>query len=383
MKQFITLTLLLFACSASAITLDEILRDIERNNTRLAALRSENAATVAQLSSETSIVGPTSVEYSPFFGNGSGLASSELIVSQEFDFPTLGSMRKENNKAQERVLDLQYTAQRRDVLLEARKLCYDISEAVNTRLMLESRLRNADTLLILSETSMKHGNATIIDVNRVKTERMTVNTQLVQTRGEINKLATQLQALNGGVLIEGVDRLTMECAIDAVGGDNSSLEEDIARAQFNASTQEITVAQKGWLPSLTVGYRRNTEWGDATNGFVVGVSMPLFSNTGKVKAARARQQAAQAMIDDARTEAQNRDRNLRAEAEQLRATIASFDFQLMQETLELINRAVKAGALTVTEYYNQADRIHAAMLENIALNHRYAKIITELNRHTL
>lgn len=383
MKQFITLTLLLLACSASAITLDEILRDIEHNNTRLIALRSENAATVAQLGSETSIVGPTSVEYSPFFGNGNGLASSELIVSQEFDFPTLGSMRKENVRAQEKVLDLQYSAQRRDILLEATKLCYDVSAAVNTRLMLESRLRNADTLLILSETSMKHGNATIIDVNRVKTECMTVNTQLVQTCGEINTLAAQLQALNGGVPIDGLEGLTLACAVEVIKSDDKSLEEDIAMAQYNASTQEIKVAQNGWLPSLTVGYRRNTEWKESSNGFVVGVSMPLFSNTGKVKAARARQQAAQAMIDDARTEAQNRDRSLRAEAEQLRATIASFDIQLMQETLELINRAVKAGALSITEYYNQADRIHVAVLENNALVHRYAKIIAELNRHTL
>lgn len=379
MKRLFTITLCMVAVCAGAQSLPAILASIEKNNTRLAALASENAAAVAQLGSETSIVGPTSVEYSPFFGNADGLASSELIVSQEFDFPTLGAMRKQSVNAQRHVLDLQYQTERRDIVLEAKKLCYDISAAVCTRNLLDQRLLTADSLLAATTTSMNRGNATIIDVNRIKMDRMEVNTQLVQARGEIATLASQLQGLNGGIPIENIDDLVLsrEPACDKSA---PTLEQEIAQAQLNAATHEIKVAEKGWLPSLTVGYRRNTDHNDATNGFLVGVSMPLFSNSGKVKAARARQQAAMKQMDDARTEAQNRTRALTAEAQQLRATIDSYDLPLMRETLALINKAVRAGALTVSEYYNQADRIHAAMLEQISLENKYNKLMCDLNR---
>jgi len=138
-----------------------------------------------------------------------------------------------------------------------------------------------------------------------------------------------------------------------------------------------------WLPSLSVGYRRNTEMKVATNGFVVGVSMPLFSNSKKVKAAQARQQAAQAQIDNAQNEAQNRARALSTEAQQLRASIESYDMPLMQQTLALINKAIGAGALTVVEYYNQSDRIYNAMQELIDLENQYNKVMTDLNRDAM
>ena len=67
--------------------IDPVLQEIERNNLELKALRSENRASVLDMKGENSLEAP-SVEYSPFFRNGvSGVASSELVVSQEFDFP--------------------------------------------------------------------------------------------------------------------------------------------------------------------------------------------------------------------------------------------------------------------------------------------------------
>lgn len=383
MRKFITIAALLVAGVASSQSLSSILQAVEAGNTRLAALRSDNNATMAQLDSETSVMGPTSVEYSPFFGGGAtGLASSELIVSQEFEFPTLGSMRKQSNAAQGHVLDLQYQQERRDILLEAKKLCYDISSAVQTRNLLQRRLLTADSLLMAYETSMKHGNATIIDVNRIKMDRMSVNTQLVQAQGNITTLLAQLQSLNGGKPIEGGDNLVLDNEPIAINA-GTSIEESIAQASLNASAHEIRLAQKSWLPSLTVGYRRNTELKEATNGFVVGVSMPLFTNGGKVKAARARQQAIQAQITDAAARENSRQQALVTEAMQLQASMKAYDMGLMNETLALIGKAIAAGALTIPEYYNQTDRIYNAMQELIDLNNRYNRAACDLNRNNL
>ena len=375
--------MLTVAGMASAQSLQGILQSIEANNTRLAALRSNNNATMAQLDSETSIVGPTSVEYSPFFGGGaSGLASSELIVSQEFEFPSLSGMRKQSNAAQGRVLDLQYQQERRDILVEAKKLCYDITARVEARNVLKMREHTSDSLLTAYETSMKHGNATIIDVNRIKMDRMAVHTQVVQNEGEIATLLAQLQTLNGGKPIEGGENLI--CEKEKVADNaGTSLEETIAQASFNATAHEVKLAQKAWLPSLTVGYRRNTELKEATNGFLVGVSMPLFNNSSKVKAAKARQQAVQAQIDDAISQERSRQQALVAEVKQLEASIKAYDMPLMMQTLAYIKKAIGAGALTIPEYYNQADRIYDTILQFIDLQNKYNRAACDLNRNML
>lgn len=374
--------MLMVATAASAQSLSRILHAIENNNTRLAALRSADKATVAQLDSETSVMGPTSVEYSPFFGGGaSGLASSELIVTQEFEFPSLAGMRRQANASQQRVIELQYQQERRDLLVEAKKLCYDLWAAVQTRDLLQRRQLTADSLLSAYETSMKHGNATIIDVNRIKMDRMTVHTQLVQAQGNIAAVQAQLQALNGGLPLDGIDliRLDNEPCMPVT----TSIEEAVAQASLNATAHDIKLAQNSWLPSLTVGYRRNTELHEATNGFVVGVSMPLFSNSGKVKAARARQQAVQARVADAVAQEQSRLQSLDVQVMQLKASIEAYDMPLMEQTLALINKAIAAGALTIPEYYIQADRIYAAMQELIDLTNRYNRAATDRNRNAI
>ena len=371
------------AGSAQAQRLSEVLTTIEANNTSLAALRGENVASVAQMASETSIVGPTSVEYSPFFGNGAkGIASSELIVAQEFEFPSLGGMRNASVQAQERVLDQQYRAARRDILVEAKKLCYDLSHAVQTRNLLLQRERTTDSLLMTYEKSVQLGRATVIDVNRIKMDRMAVHTQLVQAQGDIATITGQLESLNGGQKLNGVDNLVLE--MEPMGDPQAmSAEENIAQAQLDAAQHDIKLAKNGWLPSLKVGYRRNTELNEAVNGFVVGVALPSFGNGKKVKAAQARRNAAQAQIDNARAEAQSRISALRTEATTLRATIDSYDLALMRNTLALINKAIGQGALTVSEYYAQTDRIYDALAARLDLENRYNKVVTDLNRENL
>lgn len=60
-----------------------VLKHIERNNLTLKAIRHEQKAGILDLKADNTPAGP-SVEYSPFYRSGySGIAESELIVSEE------------------------------------------------------------------------------------------------------------------------------------------------------------------------------------------------------------------------------------------------------------------------------------------------------------
>ena len=96
MKRFlIAVSLVIMAFTASADnSVDDVLKQIAQNNLTLRALQHDNEADVLDIKAENSLDG-LSVEYSPFFRSGySGVAESELVVSQEIQFPTTTSRRR-------------------------------------------------------------------------------------------------------------------------------------------------------------------------------------------------------------------------------------------------------------------------------------------------
>ena len=109
---------LLAAAAAQAQTIEDVLRSVEQNNVELKAARKGNEAAALEAKQVNNLEG-LSVEYSPFFsGEVGGIASSELVVSQGFDFPTLYGARKKANRLQGDVRDMEYQTARRDILLQ-------------------------------------------------------------------------------------------------------------------------------------------------------------------------------------------------------------------------------------------------------------------------
>ena len=145
----IYILLLLLPFQLKAQQTEDVLRAVEENNIELQALRKENEAAVLEVKSQNALES-TSVEYSPFFRRGvDGVASSELVVKQGFDFPTLYAARSKSGKLQQQVLDLQYQVSRRDILLEAKLRCHDLIYFNKVEGLLEQRRKNAEELLAL------------------------------------------------------------------------------------------------------------------------------------------------------------------------------------------------------------------------------------------
>lgn len=379
MKKSITIIFLLCSLVASAQSVDYILNSVETNNTRLRALREANAARMAELKADNTI-GETSVEYSPFYQKGyGGMASSELIVQQEFDFPTLYGARSMAAAKQQRVVDTEYLLVRRDVMLEALNLCFDLATANENGRLIEQRLTSTNSLLEACNKRLEAGDATVIELNRIKMDRMALLTEATQNAGEKERLQIALQGLGAkDVELHNLLHHDVE-SLSASGIIGKTQESALATASLESAQQDVKVQQQGWLPKLSVGYRRNTEQESKLNGFLVGVSMPLFSNSQKVKAARLRRSQAEAELDDARNTQQNRELALRAEVANLQHQIEAYDGELMQQSLSVLMKAVEGGQMSVTDYYTEADRIHSAMQQYITIQNRLYKAKAELD----
>ena len=106
---------LAFASSVQAQKIEEVLQSVEQNNKELQAVFHSTEAAKMEVQTQNNLEDP-SVEYSPFFAKGiDGMASSELVVTQGFDFPTLYAARNRSGKLQKDVLDRQQQALRRDI----------------------------------------------------------------------------------------------------------------------------------------------------------------------------------------------------------------------------------------------------------------------------
>lgn len=380
---------LAFGMNAGAQSINDILKSVEQNNKELQAMNERGKALALDIDAQNNLSDP-SIEYSPFFAKGvSGVASSELVVKQGFDFPTLYAARSKSGKLQKDVVNLDYLASRCNILLSAKQLCLDLILLNQEHELLEKRRKNAEELLAMYETRMKNGDATILELNKVKMDRMNVQTEVTQNEAAHQTALQSLLALNGNMPLEfdqtdypiSQDVVDYEALYDKAVASELTLRS--ARADVLASEQNVKVNKQNWLPKFEVGYRRNTDGSDASNGFMVGASFPLFSGRNKLKSAKAKLQESTLQLDNVKVQTENNVRSKVNEMKQLRKAADTYDTALLNSTLDLLRKAVEGGELSIIEYYVEADAIYKNLQTQMQLENKYQKAYAELTKGEL
>lgn len=371
-------------------SIDSVLAAVERNNLELRALQQSNEASRLEIQSQNNLQQDISVSYSPFFTRGyDGVSSSELVVSMGFDFPSQYVSRGKSGKLQTQALDMQYALQRRDILLQAQLLCLDLVRINQEKELLDTRMANADELLALMEKRFAEGGANIIEVNKVKMERMNVRTLAAQNEAARQNALQSLRAMNGNIPVELL-AAEYPAVSDIVDYDEFYAEVMAtdagilsAEASVDAAAQEIKVNRQNWLPKFEVGYRRNTAMTEASHGFLVGASLPIFSSRNKTKIAEARHTAAQSELENARLQAETQLQSRYNELQQIRSAVQTYDVPLMHSTLDALKSAVLAGQMSVIDYYVEADNVYGNLSTYLSLENQYCKLLAEAYRNRL
>ena len=374
---------------ALADNIGDVLKQVAVNNLTLQALAHDNQADVLDIKASNSIGGP-SVEYSPFFTKGySGVAESELVVSQEIDFPTKYAARNKQAKMQHTVGEQLLAKQRRDILLQAQLLCIDLIRLNQTLSMLHERLANSETLLQMYQKRMDAGDANALELNKVKLDCMEVRTLVNEAQGERTSLLQQLKQLNGGKPIDVTDTVLPEYPqitnFESYRALALASDADVAVAQtaLRAADMNLKLQKNEWLPNISFGYRRNTEHGEGINGFLVGVSFPLYSNSNNVKAARQRRESAELQVLQAQNEAEASMRTNYEQLQGLQQVIDHSDVKLLQESLTLFAKALQHGEITALVYYVEINSIYEKLQRHIDLHCQSVKLLAELHKAEL
>lgn len=368
----------------------EVLSQIERHNPTLQSLAHDEEATLLEMRADNAVAVPQ-VEYSPFYQRGySGVAESELVVSEELSFPTRYVDRRRQRQLEREVLAGEYRRQRCQVLLEARLLCFDVICANQTLQMLEQRLHNSRLTLQMFEKRMEAGDANLLEVNKVKLDCMEVQTLLAEASSQRIALLQQLQELNGGEAVTLTDTEYPE--MPPIDDDYASFvsralagSADLQKAEagVRASEHGVSMTRREWLPNVTVGYRRNTDRGEGVNGLLMGLSFPVAGNASRVKAARHRQASASIQAEQTRMQMETSLRANYDEWQHLRRVLDHSDVQMMRQTLQLLDKALQYGEISALQYYTETNSIYEKLQAHIDVHCRSLKLCAVMLRNEM
>lgn len=389
MKKLILTLVLGASMGVQAQNIHQVLQSIEANNKELLSQKELTKAQKMENRTENNLPDPT-VSYSSFYKNGAGPGhGTELVATQGFDFPTQYITRNRQAEMENQAIDLQQQAFRRDVLLRAKNLCLDLILLNQEKALMDIRMKNADELASLYENRLEAGDANILDVNKIKMERMNVQTEVAQNNASHRTALQSLLAMNGNMPIvfmqdtypEVKEILDYSQLRDEVVALDYSLQAAVAYTR--AAEKQVLVDKQNWLPKLEAGFRRNTETGMSMNGFVVGGSIPLFSNRKKVQIAKAQAVSAQLMQEDALLHIENNLMALYNEMKQLKEAMGAYDVPLMYRSLDLLKQALTEGQISLIEYFVEAETVYKNLQAYMKLENQYQKIMADIYKNEL
>lgn len=392
------------AMRAQTSGIDAVLQQIEANNKELQANTHLLSSQKLENKAGNNLPDPTLSYAHLWDSRDDNKTASELTIAQRFDFPTLYATRRKMNRLKSNALDAQAFALRQQILLHAKEVCLDIILLQRMQTLLDERQKNAEELSVLYEQRLETGDANILETNKINLELLNVRTEVRMNRTALDNKMKELITLNGNrpflpgrtmpdtyptALALGLtDYPTVPLPTDFRPLVAELLESDptlqALQNESSAARKQILANKQGWLPTLELGYRRNTESGRPLNGVVVGFSFPVFENHNKVKMARKQALRIDYQKEDASLQARSTLWQLYEEAHSLNTSIEEYECAFrQQQDLSLLKQALIGGQISMIEYFVEVSIIYQSKINLLQLQNRYQKAMAQIYKSRL
>lgn len=236
--------------------------------------------------------------------------------------------------------------------------------------ILNSIVNSNDSLLKVCKKSMDSGyGPSVLDINKLKVELAQAKTQLKDVESSRISTVGELKGIYGkdpSGLLDGMTkdffRVPIPSDLTEAIEKSPSIQEAVANVAV-AKAEERTVKWEG-LPNLTIGYRHAYEDGNHFSGPTVGISLPIFSQKGKRKAAKANVLAAETQAESVRSKITE---SVLANAQRYNLMLG-YIAEVMPsivnpENFRLLSVAFNGGQLPLSEYLRERSYYFNAMLD--------------------
>ncbi len=369
------------------ISVDNVLSEIEKNNSSLAAIRKN--ADAEKMGNMTGLNPDNpAVEFNYLWGSPDATGNrTDLRISQSLDFPSAYIYRNRISELKNSQAELEYLKQKKSILLEARLVCIDLIYSNSLRNELKKRTESAKLIADSYREKFNAGDAGILEFN--KAQLILVNLTKDYEANEIlrNSLLTELVRLNGGNHVVLDDTLFLAESV-AADFENWYREAEAGNPLLTWVRQEVEVslAQEKLntamsLPKMEGGYMSEKTLGSEFRGITLGISIPLWENRNTVKYAKARTLALQSAEEDSRLQFYNNLKLLHGRAVALSSSLEDYKEQLrLFSNADLLREALDGGEISLIDYILELSIYYESVDNLLAMERELNSTIAELNQ---
>lgn len=374
----------------TADVFDDAVKEIVANNLSLKSSREMKLSELETLKSENNLENPE-VEFEHLWGPVDAGNRWSIGVSQSFEWPGVYGARKKVWKAASRAMDYLSVRERFDKVLDIRTTLIDIVNMKRNLAALSEVERTIVELLEKQQKGARLGEVSVLDINRLRIERVGVASRVDDVRASLASLESSLVALNGGRDCSGlIERLGTAYPNEKILSEEEYADlimkndPDIAvsNSLAEAAREKVKAVRMGGFPGFSLGYVHSFEDNTHFNGFSVSVSLPFFANRHKKKSAEAELRAVEieglekmATRKAVSTGARNEALALKKSVEQYKEAVED------EDNMRLLKKAYEGGQISVTDYLQQMLYFMEAKLTYNENLYRYNMALARLNRY--
>ena len=154
--------------------------------------------------------------------------------------------------------------------------------------------------------------------------------------------------------------------------------------QQEISDRQLSLSRAIVLPSWQVGYRYQAILGQQYNGFMAGISIPLWEDKNKVKLANARLNWSNQVIEWEKTEHLYSIRRLYEKQQTLKNTLAEYG-ELLEglNNTGLLEKALRLGEISSIEFFMEVTYFYDVEDQYLSLEKDYYQTVAELLKYQL
>lgn len=367
---------------------DNVLSQIEKNNTTLLALR--KSADAEKVSNRTGIyLKNPEFEFNYLWGNPSTIGNrTDFSVKQTFDFPTVYGYKNQISNIKNEQTELEYRKQQKSLLLQARVVCIDLIYTNALKLEYTKRLNHAQSIAKSYKSKFDAGDVNVLEFNKAQLNLLNLNNKIELLDIDRNALLSELTQLNGGTAIAFVDCKFQPLSITA-NFEQWYLQAEESNPLLNWLKQEVEISKKQVnlnkalsLPKIQTGYMSEKVVGQQFRGITIGLSIPLWENKNSVKYAKANATALEAVVADSKVHLYNQLKTLHTKAISMQNNVADYCSKLQSfNNSELLKKALDKGEISLIDYIIELSIYYENVYKMLDLEKELNKTVAELNQY--
>lgn len=390
MNKYLIIVVILFALPlglSAQKSVDDILIQIEKNNTTLSALRKNTDAN--KIGNKTGIfLQNPEIEFNYLLGNPSSIGNrTDFSIKQSFDFPTAYRFKNQISDIKNEQTELEYRKQQKNLLLQARNICIDLIYTNALKLEYSKRLSHAQSIAKSYKLKFDAGDTNILEFNKAQMNLLNLNNKIELLEIDRTALLSELTRLNGSAFIEFADS-EYQSPIIPTDFEQWYTQAEQINPLLNWLKQEIEISKKQVslnkalsLPKIQGGYMSETVVGQQFRGISVGLSIPLWENKNTVKYAKANATALEAVAADNKVQLYNQLKALHSKAISLHSNVTEYRSKLQSfNSSDLLKKALDKGEISLIDYIMELSIYYENVNKMLELDRDMNKAVAELNR---